>query len=74
MAVESEPPFSKNLAEEGVLIQDFRLFQGGVSRESELRKLLTMAPFPSRSVDENLADIAAQVAANNQGVALLRDG
>ncbi|QDT65445.1 hydantoinase B/oxoprolinase family protein [Calycomorphotria hydatis] len=63
----SVPPFSKNLAEEGVLIRNFRLMEGGQSKEAELRELLSSGVYPSRNVDENLADIAAQVAANRRG-------
>lgn len=69
----SLPPFSKNLAEEGVLIREFKLFDAGNSREPQLRELLTTAQFPTRSIHENLADISAQVAANNQGAHLLDD-
>ncbi len=63
----SMPPFSQNLAEEGVVIRQFQLMDQGVSRFEKLRDLLQSAPFPSRAVNENLADIAAQVAANRQG-------
>ena len=61
------PPFSKNLAEEGVLIRNFRLVAGGRSRFDELRELLLSGPYPTRSVADNMADITAQVAANRQG-------
>ncbi|QDU96111.1 hydantoinase B/oxoprolinase family protein [Lignipirellula cremea] len=67
MAPGSMPPFSHNLAEEGVLIQNFKLIDGGKSRRNELRELLGSGPFPSRNVDLNLADIDAQIAANLQG-------
>ena len=63
----SMPPHSTNLAEEGVLIRNFKLLDQGIERFDQLRSLLLSAPYPSRAVDENLADIAAQVAANNQG-------
>ena len=63
----SMPPFSKTLAEEGVLIRSQKLVAAGVSQEPELRVLLQTGPFPSRSVDVNLADIRAQVAANQRG-------
>ena len=63
----SMPPFSRNLAEEGVLISNFKLVAAGTPRDGELRSLLTSGPYPTRSVDANLADIAAQVAANHQG-------
>ncbi|MGC3969173.1 MAG: hydantoinase B/oxoprolinase family protein [Pirellulales bacterium] len=63
----SMPPFSKNLVEEGVLIRNFKLVDAGRSRADELRELLTAAKYPSRNPNENLADIAAQTAANLQG-------
>jgi 5-oxoprolinase (ATP-hydrolysing) len=63
----SMPPFSKSLAEEGVLIRNFKLLSGGRSRHGILRDLLSSAPYPSRSVEENMADLEAQVAANQQG-------
>ncbi len=69
----SLPPFSKHLDEEGVLIRNFKLVDAGISREAELRELLTTAPFPTRAVTENLSDVAAQVAANNNGVNLLKE-
>lgn len=68
----SMPPFSKNLGEEGVLIRNFKLVDRGRSREDELRKLLESGAYPSRAVDDNLADLQAQVAANQMGVRLLQ--
>jgi 5-oxoprolinase (ATP-hydrolysing) len=69
----SMPPFSKNLGDEGVLIRNFKLVDAGVSREEELRQLLLSGPHPTRAVNDNLADIRAQVAANNIGVRLLNE-
>jgi 5-oxoprolinase (ATP-hydrolysing) len=63
----SMPPFSKNLAEEGVLIRNFKLLDAGRPRFDELRAILTSGPYPSRAVEDNLADITAQVAANRRG-------
>ena len=68
----SMPPFSKSLAEEGVLIRSRKLLDAGVLRESDIEALLCSGDFPSRCVDDNLADLAAQVAANKCGVRLLR--
>jgi 5-oxoprolinase (ATP-hydrolysing) len=61
------PPFSRNLSEEGQLIRNFKLIDGGQSREENLKELLLSGPYPTRSVQDNLADVSAQVAANNQG-------
>jgi 5-oxoprolinase (ATP-hydrolysing) len=63
----SMPPGSRTLGEEGVLIANFALVQDGILRETELKNLLLDAPYPSRRVEENLADVRAQVAANQQG-------
>jgi len=63
----SMPPFSQTLAEEGVLIRSRKLINAGKSEEHALQLLLESDEFPSRSVDINLADIQAQVAANRQG-------
>jgi 5-oxoprolinase (ATP-hydrolysing) len=63
----SMPPFSRNLAEEGVLIDNFKLLDAGRPRLDELRRLLLSPPHPTRAVDDNLADITAQLAANRQG-------
>jgi len=69
----SMPPFSRNLGEEGVLIRNFKLVDAGRSREAELKALLLSGPYPTRSVRDNLADVSAQVAANNSGVLRLRE-
>ena len=63
----SMPPWSKNLAEEGVLVGNFKVVAAGRSRFDTLRALLLSGPYPTRNVDDNLADIAAQIAANHQG-------
>lgn len=69
----SMPPFSKNLAEEGVLIRNFKLLDQGESREDALKDLLLSGPYPTRSVQDNLADVSAQVAANYSGVRQLKN-
>ena len=67
----SMPPFSGTLADEGVLIHSRKLVDAGQSCEGELRQVLVAGPYPSRAVDDNLADLAAQTAANECGVRLL---
>jgi 5-oxoprolinase (ATP-hydrolysing) len=69
----SMPPFSKSLADEGVLIRCFKLVDKGVSREDELRHLLSDGEWPSRSVSNNISDVSAQVAANGAGVRQLKE-
>ncbi|HZN35826.1 MAG TPA: hydantoinase B/oxoprolinase family protein, partial [Pirellulaceae bacterium] len=64
----SMPPFSKSLAEEGVLLRNLKLADGGKLRLDVLRQALLSGPYPSRAVEDNLADITAQITANHQGV------
>ncbi|MEW5541271.1 hydantoinase B/oxoprolinase family protein [Streptomyces cyaneofuscatus] len=68
----SMPAFSRTIHEEGVLFDNWLLVRDGTLREAETRELLTSAPYPSRSPDTNLADLRAQIAANEKGTAELR--
>jgi 5-oxoprolinase (ATP-hydrolysing) len=70
----SMPPDSSHIEEEGVLIDNFKLVNGldGVLREAEARALLLGARYPARNPDQNMADLRAQVAANQKGVDELR--
>jgi len=66
----SMPPDSHHIEQEGVLINNFKLVDGadGVLRELEARALLAGARYPARNPDQNMADLRAQVAANQKGV------
>jgi 5-oxoprolinase (ATP-hydrolysing) len=64
----SMPSHSRTLDEEGVVIDVFKLVDKGQLQEAEIRKLLTQAPYPTRNVEQNLADLRAQMAANATGV------
>ncbi len=91
----SMPPFSKTIADEGVLFDNFLLVRDGALREGELRERLAgkderrAAPsssppsgggaqrqganiFPARNPDQTIADLRAQIAANEKGVLELR--
>ncbi|MFB8140941.1 hydantoinase B/oxoprolinase family protein [Streptomyces parvus] len=68
----SMPAFSRTIHEEGVLFDNWLLVRDGRLREEETRDLLASAPYPSRSPDTNLADLRAQIAANEKGIAELR--
>lgn len=68
----SMPAFSRTVHEEGVLFDNWLLVRDGTLREDETRALLTTAPYPSRDPDTNLADLRAQIAANEKGIAELR--
>jgi len=68
----SMPPAAGSLAEEGVVLPPTLLFEGGKPRWDKLGDLLMAPPFPSRALEENLADLAAAVAANRYGVRALQ--
>ncbi|MFB9240426.1 hydantoinase B/oxoprolinase family protein [Massilia antarctica] len=70
----SMPPDSVFIEEEGVLIDNFKLVDGadGMLRDVEARALLCGARYPARNPDQNMADLRAQVAANQKGVDELR--
>jgi len=68
----SMPAASTRVEEEGVLIDNLLLVQDGRFREAETMHLLQTAEYPSRDPVTNLADLRAQIAANEKGVAELR--
>jgi 5-oxoprolinase (ATP-hydrolysing) len=68
----SMPPFSTDITEEGVLIDNFRLVADGVLNEAGLLALLQGGRYPARNPAQNLADLRAQIAANEQGALELR--
>jgi 5-oxoprolinase (ATP-hydrolysing) len=63
----SMPPQATRLIEEGVVIEPFYLVKGGKAQWQGMRDLLEAGPWPSRMVAENLADLNAQLAANQRG-------
>ncbi len=68
----SMPPFSRSLAEEGVLLRHVKVVVGGQPQEEALLHALSSGPYPSRNPEHNRADIRAQIAANQAGkIALL---
>lgn len=68
----SAPPDSAHIDEEGILIDNFLLVGNGRLREKEIRELLGSGKYPCRNIDQNLADLSAQIAANETGVMELR--
>ncbi len=68
----SAPPDSSHIDDEGVLIDNFKLVDKGQLREKETRALLASGKYPCRNIDENMADLAAQVAANETGAQEVR--
>jgi len=64
----SAPPDSTTIEEEGVLIDNFLMVEGGVLREKETLALLGSGKYPCRNPGQNMADLGAQIAANETGV------
>ncbi len=63
----SMPPYSKNLAEEGVVISPMYLVQHGEIRWEEIKEVLMNSKYPTRALEENLADLNAALASNRNG-------
>jgi 5-oxoprolinase (ATP-hydrolysing) len=72
MAPGSATPRATHVDEEGVLIDNFHLVDRGVIREAEMIELLSNHPWPARNPAQNMADMRAQIAANEKGVIELR--
>ncbi|PSJ40392.1 hydantoinase B/oxoprolinase family protein [Allosphingosinicella deserti] len=68
----SMPPDSKNVHDEGVLIDNVLLVDAGNFLEAEMRALLGAGALPARNPDQNIADLKAQVAACTRGATELR--
>ena len=63
----SMPPDSTHVDEEGVLLDNVQLVAEGRFLDAEMRAILGSGRYPSRNVDQNLADLRAQVAACAKG-------
>ena len=70
----SMPPGSTHVEEEGVLLDNVKLVEGsgtmgeGLFLEDDIRARLAGARYPARNPDQNIADLRAQIAANQKGV------
>ena len=72
MAPGSATPRATHVNEEGVLIDNFKLVDRGIIREEAMLEILTNHEWPARNPAQNMADIRAQIAANEKGVTELR--
>ena len=63
----SAPANSKHVQEEGILIDNFTLVSEGIFMEQEIYKLLSSGQHPARNIEQNIADLKAQVAAAEKG-------
>ena len=69
----SMPPFSKNIDEEGLLIDNIKIVEAGDFNESLFDKLFTEDEYPPRRIKDNRADLQAQIAANHNGVQQMQE-
>lgn len=67
----SMPAHSHSVDEEGILFDGFHLVRRGQLREDAVREALAAGPYPARNPDQNVADLKAQLAANQKGTAEL---
>ena len=63
----SAPANSSHVKEEGILIDNFTLVSKGVFLEKEIHDLLSSGEFPARNIQQNIADLKAQVASAEKG-------
>ncbi len=63
----SMPSDSRTIADEGVIFDDVLIVEDGRLREAAIRTLLGSGAHPARNIDQNIADLAAQVAACQRG-------
>ena len=68
----SATPLATHVEEEGVLIDNFKLVDRGNLRETEMLEILSSGKYPCRNPAQNMADLRAQIAANEKGVVELR--
>ncbi len=68
----SMSPNATTIAQEGIYIDNFKLVDRGRFREKEISALLTGGDYPVRNPVQNIADLKAQIAANEKGVQELR--
>ena len=64
----SMPPHSTTVEEEGILFDNFLLVEEENFRESAVKQHLSNHTYPARNPDQNIADLKAQIAANEKGV------
>ncbi len=68
----SMTPLATTVDEEGVLLDNVLLVDRGRFDEERIARLLSDHPYPARNVAQNVADLRAQIAANEKGVHEMR--
>ena len=68
----SMPANSTDIEQEGILFANFLLVRQGAFQYQALEKMLTEHKYPARNISQNIADLKAQIAANQKGIELIR--
>jgi 5-oxoprolinase (ATP-hydrolysing) len=63
----SMPPFSREIAEEGILFDGVRMVREGTFDEGAVRRILSGGRYPARNPEQNIPDLKAQAAACARG-------
>ena len=69
----SMPAYSQHINEEGLISAGLRIVQDNAFLESVVRDWLQSSDYPARNSDQNIADLQAQIAANNKGIVELKN-
>ena len=69
----SMPPLSRDIGEEGVLLDNVLLVDEGVFQELEIRTRLAEGDYPARNIEQNIGDLKAQIAACQRGADALQE-
>lgn len=67
----SMPPFSTNIAQEGVQFDAIKIIKSGQFDQEKVRQTLAQQPWPARNPEQNIADLKAQAAACRSGIVAL---
>ena len=67
----SMPSSSRSIEDEGVVLDSVPILRGGRFLEDDLRQILSSGPYPARNIDQNIADLSAQLAACQRGASRL---
>ncbi len=68
----SMSPLGKTIYEEGIVLDNLKLVENGVFMTEAIQNALGAGPYPARNIEQNIADLMAQVAANATGAGELR--
>lgn len=64
----SMTPLATSIEQEGVVLENLKLVKEGKFLNAEIRQKLDGGKYPCRNTDQNVADLKAQIAANEKGV------